>query len=133
MITCNRKCGQNNLHWKIVEGKYKLFSKDNLLHMCNDGVKANKLTMRQKTDEILETLGLKHATELPTPDIPETKAKPKTETLWATDNITKNASKCFTITTTASGVAITGDDKHNPIYLPKIAIPELIKAMVDFI
>ena len=39
----------------------------------------------------------------------------------------------FTITGTASGLAITGDDKHNAIYLPKVAVPEIIKALVDFI
>ena len=39
----------------------------------------------------------------------------------------------FTINTTANGIAITGDDKHNAIYLPKIAVPELVKALMDFI
>ena len=44
-----------------------------------------------------------------------------------------DASKMFTINSTASGIAITGDDRHNAIYLPKIAVSELVKALVDFI
>jgi len=132
MITCNRGCGKDNLHWKVVNGKYKLFQKD-LLHMCNDGIIANKVRMRQATDKILEELGLNHAKEIPTPDVPEPKERPKAESLWPIDNATKDPRKCFTITSTANGIAVTGDDKHNPIYLPKIAVPELVKALVDFI
>ena len=132
MITCNRGCGQNNLHWKVVNGKYKLFHKD-LLHMCNDGIIANKVTMRQATDKILGELGINNAKEIPTPDVPETKEKPTTETLWAINDDTKDATKCFTINNTVNGISISGDDKHNAIYLPKIAVPELVKALVDFI
>jgi len=39
----------------------------------------------------------------------------------------------FTINSTASGIAITGDDKHNAIYIPKVAVSELAKALIDFI
>ena len=39
----------------------------------------------------------------------------------------------FTITSTSNGIALTGDDKHNAIYLPKVAVSELVKALVDFI
>ena len=53
--------------------------------------------------------------------------------LWIPNADTKDASKCFTINTTANGIALTGDDKHNAIYLPKVAIPELVKALMDFI
>ena len=60
------------------------------------------------------------------------KAK-KEATLWVASENTKDASKCFTINTTANGISLTGDDKHNAIFLPKIALPELVKALMDFI
>ena len=137
MIKCNRGCGVDNLHWKIVNDKFKLFQ-DDLLHMCNDGILSNKVQMKKQTNKILDELGLEDAKEIPTPDIPETKTtktkdKAKTETVWAINKHSKDAKKCFTITSTVNGIAITGDDKHNPIYLPKIAISELTKALVDFI
>ena len=132
MVECNRGCGINNLHWKIVNNKYKLFQDDNLLHMCNDGVVANKIEMKRVTDNILEELGLDDPAQIPVPDVPEKETK-KQETLWIAKKTTGNASKCFTINTTANGIALTGDDKHNAIYLPKIAIPELVKALMDFI
>ena len=134
MIQCNRGCGAENLHWKIVNGKYKLFQNNNLLHMCNNGVQSNKAEMRRVTDNILEELGLNDPSEIPVAEVYEKKAK-KEETLetWIVDKNTKDASKCFTINTTANGIALTGDDKHNAIFLPKVALPELVKALMDFI
>ena len=134
MIQCNRGCGTDNLHWKIVNGKYKLFQNNNLLHMCNDGVKSNKEEMKRVTNNILEELGLADPSDIPVAEVYEKKPK-KEETLqtWIADKNTKDASKCFTINTTANGISLTGDDKHNAIFLPKIALPELVKALMDFI
>ena len=55
----------------------------------------------------------------------------KKETLYAID-AKKPSDSYFTITGTATGIAITGDDKKNPIYLPKIAVKELTRALFDF-
>ena len=136
MIQCNRGCGTDNLHWKIVNGKYKLFQNNNLLHMCNDGVKSNKAEMRRVTDNILEELGLSDPSDIPTADAYEKKSKETAKEnakLWVASKDANDASKCFTINTTANGIALTGDDKHNAIYLQKVAIPELVKALMDFI
>ena len=134
MITCNRGCGETNLQWKIVNDQYKLFQSNGLLHMCNDGVKAHKVTMKEKTNEILKELGLKDVKEIPSPNKTKEPAKPSnTADIWVKPKVTKDPALCFTITSTASGIAITGDDKHNPIYLPKVAVPELVKALVEFI
>ena len=136
MIQCNRGCGTNNLHWKIVNGKYKLFQNNNLLHMCNEGVAANKTEMRRVTDNILEELGLSDPSDIPVAEVYEKKSKKKARkdaTLWVANKDTADASKCFTINTTANGIALTGDDRHNAIYLPKVALPELVKALMDFI
>ena len=134
MIQCNRGCGTNNLHWKIVNGKYKLFQNNNLLHMCNDGVAAHKTEMRRVTDNILEELGLSDPSDIPVAEVYEKKTSKKEDAvLWVPNANTKDASKCFTINTTANGIALTGDDKHNAIFLPKVALPELVKALKDFI
>ena len=134
MIQCNRGCGTNNLHWKIVNSKYKLFENNNLLHMCNDGVKSNKAEQRRVTDNILEELGLADPSDIPVAEVYEKKKSNKEEAvLWVPSKDTKDASKCFTINTTANGISLTGDDKHNAIFLPKIALPELVKALMDFI
>jgi len=134
MIQCNRGCGTNNLHWKIVNGKYKLFQNNNLLHMCNDGVAAHKTEMRRVTDNILEELGLNDPSDIPVAEVHEKKKSNREEAvLWVPNADTKDASKCFTINTTANGIALTGDDKHNAIFLPKVALPELVKALMDFI
>ena len=134
MIQCNRGCGATNLHWKIVNGKYKLFQNNNLLHMCNDGVAAHKTEMRRVTDNILEELGLNDPSDIPVAEVHEKKKSNKEEAiLWVPSKNTKDASKCFTINTTANGIALTGDDKHNAIFLPKVALPELVKALMDFI
>tara|TARA_R110000824_G_scaffold160857_1_gene335806 strand:+ start:183 stop:497 length:315 start_codon:yes stop_codon:yes gene_type:complete len=104
--------------------------------MCNDGVKSNKAEMRRVTDNILEELGLSDPSDIPVAEVYEKNDKKKAKeqaTLWVASKDTKDASKCFTINTTANGVALTGDDKHNAIYLPKVALPELVKALMDFI
>ena len=77
MIQCNRGCGADNLHWKIVNGKYKLFQSDNLLHMCNDGIAAHKTEMRRVTDNILEELGLTDPSDIPAAEAYEKKSKKK--------------------------------------------------------
>ena len=41
MIKCNRGCGADNLNWKVINGNYKLFGSDELIHICNDGVIEN--------------------------------------------------------------------------------------------
>ena len=134
MIACNRDCGTKDLHWKIVDGKYKLFQKNNLLHMCNDGVLAHKAQMKQATDAILTQLGLSDPTDIPVAEVYEKKKPAKEATLWIAPELNNSdPSKCFTISTTANGIALTGDDKHNAIYLPKVAIPELVKALMDFV
>ena len=135
MVECNRGCGALDLHWKIVNNKYKLFNHSDLLHICNDGEIADQSAMEKATAKILNDLGILEAAQIPKADyihkggdkVVSYKEKP----LYAikTDGDPK---KMFTITTTANGIAITGDDKHNAIYLPKVAVPELIKALVDF-
>ena len=128
MIKCNRGCGATDLRWKVVNGSYKLFDSDSLLHICNDGLKASTEKKEQATAVILGELGLREPHEIPDAEeyIPK---KHKVNTKTTTDD----PAKMFTITGTASGLAITGDDKHNAIYLPKVAVPEIIKALVDFI
>ena len=130
MVECNRGCGALDLHWKVVNGKYKLFNHSDLLHICNDGDIAEQSAMEKATAKILQELSLDEPTQIPVPDVPAIK---KERTAWARNENTGDASKCFTINTTANGIAITGDDKHNAIYLPKVAIPELVKALMDFI
>ena len=71
MIECNRGCGAENLHWKIVNCKYKLFQNNNLLHMCNDGVKSNKAEMKRVTNNILEELGLSDPSDIPVAEVYE--------------------------------------------------------------
>ena len=127
-IKCNRGCGATDLRWKVINGSYKLFGNDSLLHICNDGLKASTEKKEQATAVILGELGLREPHEIPDAEeyIPK-KHKVNTKTT------TNDPAKMFTITGTASGLAITGDDKHNAIYLPKVAVPEIIKALVDFI
>ena len=127
-IKCNRGCGATDLRWKVINGSYKLFGNDSLLHICNDGLKASTEKKEQATAVILGELGLREPHEIPDAEeyIPK---KHKVNTKTTTDD----PAKMFTITGTASGLAITGDDKHNAIYLPKVAIPELVRALVDFI
>ena len=128
MIKCNRGCGATDLRWKVVNNNYKLFGSDGLLHICNDGLRASTEKKQQATAVILGELGLNEPHEIPDAEeyIPK---KHKVNTKPTTDD----PAKMFTITGTASGLAITGDDKHNAIYIPKVAISELIKALVDFI
>ena len=131
MVKCNRGCGAETLHWKVVNGNYKLFNHTDLLHMCNDGEEASNLAMEKATAKILNELGIREPAQIPKADIPQINVK-KDKTLW---DVTANGDpkKMFTITSTASGIAVTGDDKHNAIYLPKVAVPELVKALVDFV
>ena len=136
MVKCNRGCGAETLHWKVVNGNYKLFNHTDLLHMCNDGEEASNLAMEKATAKILTELGILEPAMIPKADHVHTDedkvASYKEKQLYAikTDGDPK---KMFTITTTANGIAVTGDDKHNAIYLPKFAIPELVKALMDFI
>ena len=132
MIQCNRGCGTDNLHWKIVDTKYKLFQSNDLIHMCNDGVKSNKAEMQRVTKNIVEELGLNSASEIPVAEVYDKKKAKKEEVIWV-DTKPVESSKSFTINTTANGISLTGDDKHNAIFLPKIALPELVKALMDFI
>ena len=131
MVKCNRGCGAQTLHWKVVNGNYKLFNHYDLLHMCNDGEVATDLAMEKATAKILNELGILEPAQIPRADKPEVNVKNE-KTLW---NATADGDpkKMFTITSTANGIALTGDDKHTAVYLPKVAVPELTKALVDFI
>ena len=136
MIQCNRGCGAANLHWKIVNSKYKLFGYNDLLHICNDGEIADQLSMEKATAKILNELGIREPAQIPKADKPTVNVD-KGKTLWIDTQYDVAANgdpkKMFTITSTANGIALTGDDKHTAVYLPKVAIPELTKALVDFI
>jgi len=130
-IKCNRGCGAADLHWKVVNGHYKLFGSDHLLHICNDGLRASRAKKEKATAVILNELGLNKPVDIPAAEeyIPK-----KKRTLEKDDNHGEfDPATMFTISSTASGLAITGDDKHNAIYLPKVAVPEMVKALVDFI
>ena len=125
MVECNRGCGATSLRWKVVNGSYKLFNHNDLLHICNDGVEAPEDKQKIATAKILSELGIAEPAQIPSAD-----HKPNHKGLVEVET---DPAKMFTITGTASGLAITGDDKHNAIYLPKVAITEIIKALVDFI
>ena len=124
MIECNRGCGASNLRWKAVQGKYKLFNHNDLLHICNDGVEATQAAQEKATAAILQELNISEPREIP---LAEEKVIP------TPIKVNSDPKKMFTITGTSSGLAITGDDKHNAIYIPKVAVSELTKALVDFI
>ena len=136
MVECNRGCGAVDLHWKIVNGKYKLFSFNDLLHMCNDGKISDKSAREKATAKILNELGILEPANIPKADHVYTGddnvvlCKENPLYVVKTD---RDPKKMFTINTTANGISITGDDRHNAIYLPKVAVPELVKALVDFI
>ena len=132
MVECNRGCGTNNLHWKVVTDKYKLFNNNDLLHICNDGELASVDAMEKATARILTELKLNEPTQIPMAEINDWNVKKKDLNEY-TAKADGDPKKMFTINTTSNGIAITGDDKHNAIYLPKVAIPELVKALVDFI
>jgi hypothetical protein len=134
-IECNRGCGAMDLHWKVVNGKYKLFSYDDLLHMCNDGKKASIEAMEKATAKILHDLDLLEPAMIPMADAisPKEQMEQMSKDLDKMKVLNQDPSKMFTISSTSNGIAITGDDKHNAIYLPKVAIPELVRALVDFI
>jgi hypothetical protein len=129
MVQCNRGCNATGLHWRTAESKFRLFDKDNLMHICNDGVEAHSDLRNKATDNLLSSLGLDNVDQIECVE-PEKKYKKK-ETLYAID-AKKPSDSYFTITGTATGIAITGDDKKNPIYLPKIAVKELTRALFDF-
>ena len=131
MVKCNRGCGADDLRWKVVNGSYKLFNYNDLLHICNDGVQADTNAQKKATKSILHELGLSEPAQIPEAEAYIPKKNGKTKTLW--DASSSDPKKMFTISGTATGIAITGDDKHNSIYLPKVAVPEIIKALVDFI
>ena len=142
MVECNRGCGSSNLHWKVVNGNYKLFNHSDLLHICNDGKSASKSAMEKATAKILNELDILEPGLIPKADEKVNSIADKDcENYHAQVDIEaiarvealKDPAKLFTITSTANGIAITGDDKHTAVYLPKIAIPEMVKALVDFI
>ena len=136
MVECNRGCGALDLHWKVVSGKYKLFNHSDLLHICNDGEIADKSAMEKATAKILNELGILEPALIPKADHVHTGndkiASYKEKPLYAIET-DRDPKKMFTISTTSNGIAITGDDKHNAIYLPKVAVSEFVKALVDFI
>lgn len=123
-IICNRGCGSSDLHWKMVDKRYMLFGHNDLLHICTDGETATKKAQEKATAKIMAQLGITEPASIPLPE----EKKPVQDVLFNDED-----RNYFTINSTASGVAITGDDKHNAIYLPKVAITDLVKALVDFI
>ena len=133
MIKCNRRCGAMDLNWKVINGNYKLFGNDDLIHICNDGVLEHLKLRKKVTAKILNDLQENNTNDKPDAEthVPTFLKKHVEERELFKDN--PDPAKMFTITTTAIGIAITGDDKNNPIYLPKVAIPEIVKALVDFI
>ena len=141
MVKCNRGCGAQALHWKVVNGNYKLFNHIDLLHMCNDGEVASESAMEKATAKILNELGILEPALIPRAEVKKHEAD-KDDRLYhqqqdieamARAEALTDPTKLFTITGTASGIALTGDDKHNAIYLPKVAVPELLRALIDFI
>jgi hypothetical protein len=137
-IECNRGCGASDLSWKTINGKYKLFNHNDLLHICNDGKEATELAQQKATATILNDLGIDEPSQIPLADIKQDKADKDCDNYHAQVDmkamaISKDPAKMFSITSTSSGIAITGDDKHCAIYLPKVAVTELLKALVDFI
>ena len=134
MVNCNRGCGATDLEWKVGHGKYKLFNYNHLLHICNDGVQASHLSQEKATAAILDELGISEPIQIPLADVIHIHNEPKQKDLnLNVSEANGDASKMFTINSTASGIAVTGDDKHNAIYLPKVAVSELAKALIDFI
>ena len=141
MVECNRGCGTNNLHWKVVNGNYKLFNHVDLLHICNDGEVASELSMEKATAKILNELGIREPAMIPMVDVKKVDADEDDRLYHQKQDLEamakavalKDPAKLFTITSTSNGIALTGDDKHTAIYLPKVAVPELVKALVDFI
>ena len=141
MVKCNRGCGAETLHWKVVNGNYKLFNHYDLLHICNDGELASEPAMEKATAKILNELGIREPAMIPIADVKKVDADKDCDNYHAQVDIEAMArvealtdpAKLFTITGTANGIAMTGDDKHTSIYLPKIAVPELIRALVDFV
>ena len=65
MVKCNRGCGATDLRWKVVNGSYKLFNYNDLLHICNDGTQASEKAQRKATAVILADLGLKEPASIP--------------------------------------------------------------------
>ena len=82
MVECNRGCGEANLHWKVVNGKYKLFCDENLLHICNEGKKLGAHIRESATVKILNELGIKDVKEIPTPDVAESNGHKKQTDYW---------------------------------------------------
>jgi hypothetical protein len=136
-IECNRGCGASDLRWKTISGKYKLFNNNDLLHICNDGKQATELAQQKATATILNDLGIDEPSKIPLADVKD-KSDIDCENYHAQVDMkamamAKDPAKMFSITSTSSGIALTGDDKHCAIYLPKVAVPELLKALIDFI
>ena len=129
MVQCNRGCNASGLHWRTAENKYRLFDKDNLMHVCNDGVIAHSDLRNKATNNLLTSLGLNSVEEI---ECVEPEVKQKRKPTLHTIAQDKPSDSYFTISGTATGIAITGDDKQNPIYLPKIAVKELTRALFDF-
>ena len=85
--------------------------------------------LERATAKILAELGINETSQIPIAEVKEDNDKQGTQFIVTNED----PKKMFTINTTANGIAVTGDDKHNAIYLPKVALPELVKALMDFI
>jgi hypothetical protein len=65
-----------------------LFQNNDLLHICNDGVKSNKAEMKRVTDSILEELGLTDPSEIPIAEVYEKNNGKKAITVVVTEAVT---------------------------------------------
>ena len=128
-IVCNRGCDTAGLHWKYPDGKYKLFDRNDLLHVCEDGKIKPEVYRIKATESILEDTGIKEPAMIPLPHNGVTEVQIPIPKLIKK----KNSKKSFTITTTATGIAMTGEDTNTAIYIPKVAVTDMIKALVDFV
>ena len=64
MVQCNRGCNATGLHWRTADNKYRLFDKNNLMHICNDGVEAHSDLRNKATDKLLSSLGLDNVDQI---------------------------------------------------------------------
>ena len=107
-IRCNRACGAADLHWRIVNGKYKLFGSDHLLHICKDGLRASYDMKKKATAIILNELDLNNVEDIPLADDytkiqKKPKSNPNLKDFTRDDNYGEyDPAKMFTITSTAS-------------------------------
>jgi len=125
-VTCKRGCGTDGLHWKVIKGKYKLFDNTDLIHICNEGKAVSRTAQKKATVKMLSNYGAETVAEI------EGEKKDNGIETQQYKLIPDEDKHYFAISSTSSGIAITGDDKNTPIYIPKIAVKDLARALFDF-